>query len=123
MKRFDLHQLSSDQLVERFTALALEQDEALRDDEIAVVNKLFHQIEAVEEELKNRAGDQRQMLTILYRHPSAQVRLKAAEATLAVAPEAARMVLQTIKDRGEFPQALDAGMILRELDRGVFKPT
>jgi hypothetical protein len=42
---------------------------------------------------------------------------------LAVAPEAARHVLQEIKRWQEFPQALDAGMTLIALDDGTFKPT
>jgi len=58
----------------------------------------------------------------LYRHANAQVRLAAAKATLAVAPEDARQMLQRIADSGEFPQAGDAGMCLVALDRGIFKP-
>jgi hypothetical protein len=59
----------------------------------------------------------------LYRHPNAQVRLMAATATLAVAPEAARQLLQAIADSNDYPQAGDAGMSLWNLERGVFKPT
>jgi hypothetical protein len=76
----------------------------------------------VEEELKARDGDQRRALLDLYDHPNAQVRLNAAKATLAVAPESARRMLQTMADSREFPQAGDAGMTLDSLDRGIFKP-
>jgi hypothetical protein len=123
MKQVKLRDMSVDQLVERFTAIALEQDEALLNDDIAKFNRLFDLMEAVKEELKARDSDQRRALIPLYNHRNAQVRLKAAKATLAVAPEAARQVLQSISDRAEFPQALDAGMTIKALDRGIFKPT
>jgi Domain of unknown function (DUF2019) len=42
---------------------------------------------------------------------------------LAIAPEAARWMMQTIIDPREFPQAGEACMSLYNLDRGVFKPT
>jgi hypothetical protein len=72
--------------------------------------------------LKARNGDQRRALLLLYEHPNAQVRLKAAKATLAVNPDAARRVLQTLADSREFPQAGDAGMTLINLDRSIFNP-
>jgi len=123
MKRARLQELTVGQLVERFTAIALEQDEALLMDEIAKFNRLFDKMEAIEEELKSRPGDQRRALLPLYKHPSMQVRVKAAMATLAVAPQAAREALQAIKASQEQPQALEAGMSLWNLDRGVFKPS
>jgi hypothetical protein len=111
------------ELVERFAAIALEQDEALRMNEIAKFNRLFDQMEEVEQELKVRAGDQRQALLALYDHSNMQVRLKAVKATLAVTPIAARQMLEAIANSGWFPQAGEAGMSLVNLDRGVFKPT
>jgi hypothetical protein len=52
-----------------------------------------------------------------------QVRVTAAMATLAVALNAARAVLEAIKASDWQPQALEAGMALWNLDRGLFKPT
>jgi hypothetical protein len=49
--------------------------------------------------------------------------LKAAVSTLALAQMEARQVLEALRDDQEMPQALDAGMTLCNLDRGVFKPT
>jgi Domain of unknown function (DUF2019) len=49
--------------------------------------------------------------------------VKAALSTLALEPRTARMVLEAISLSGRQPQALEAGMALRFLDRGVFKPT
>jgi hypothetical protein len=80
-------------------------------------------MEAVEGELKARTGDQRRALLVLYDHPNAQVRLKAAKATLAVAPQAARRMLQIIRESKEYPQAGDAGMTIRAIESGIFRPT
>jgi cytochrome c oxidase assembly protein Cox11 len=122
MRQAALSNLSVEELVDRFVSLALDQDEAMLDDDIAAVNRLFWKIEAVETELKARPGDQRTALLRLYGHPNMQVRLKAAKATLAVAPEAARALLRGIESSGEQPQAMDAGMCLWTLDEGIFKP-
>ena len=118
-----LQGLSVDQLVERFTAIALNQDAALRNDDHAEFNRLYWEMDAIKKELKNRAGDQRRALLSLYQHSNMQVRLKAAVATLAVAPDAAREMLQAIAGSGWFPQAGDAGMLISGLDDGSFRPT
>ena len=91
--------------------------------DVPQVNRLFDKIEAIEQELKARPGDQRRALIPLYNHPNMQVRVKAAKATLAVAPEAARGTLEAISAANWPPQSLDAGMCLWALDRGIFKPT
>ncbi|MBM3543991.1 MAG: DUF2019 domain-containing protein [Alphaproteobacteria bacterium] len=123
MRPGELQMMSVAQLVERFEAIALAQDEAILYDEIKKFNRLFGQMENVKEELKSRVGDQRRALMVLYEHPNAQVRLKAAKATLAVAPQEARRLIEVIADSHEFPQAGDAGMTLLALDEGIFKPT
>jgi hypothetical protein len=115
--------MTANQLVDRFVSIALDQDQALLYSDIAKYNQLFKQMELVEEELKRRTGDQRQALIRLYDHPNAQVRLKAAKATLAVAPEGARHLLEIIANSRKYPQAGDAGMSLVNLDRGIYKPT
>ena len=123
MKRVNYQRLTVDELVQHFASLALEQDDALLDGDISKINRLFWRLEAAEAELKARDGDQRRALLKLYDHPNAQVRLKATKATLAVAPEAARRMLETIAESGELPQSGEAGMSIRNLDRGIFKPT
>jgi hypothetical protein len=123
MKRTELENMTVDQLVKRFNAIGLDQDTALAMGATAKFNRLFDEMEVVENELKVRDGDQRRALLRLYDHPNAQVRLNAVKATLAVAPEAARRMLQAIADSNEFPQAGDAGMTLVSLDRGIFKPS
>ena len=123
MKRADLTQMSVEELVLRFTAIALDQDEAILMDDNAKFRRLYWQMDAVENELKAREGDRRRALLPLYEHSNLQVRLKAAVATLAVEPEAARRELQAISDSRAYPHAGDAGMTLVALDRGIFKPT
>jgi cytochrome c oxidase assembly protein Cox11 len=121
--RINVSKMTVEQLVDCFAAIALDQAEAILMDDNAKFNRLFWQMEAVEGQLKARIGDQRRALLQLYDHPNAQVRLTAAKATLAVAPEAARRLLRALVDSKEFPQAGDAGMSLVNLDRGIFKPT
>ena len=109
-------------LIQRFTAIGMDQDRALLRGEHGKFNRLFDEMVEIEEELKIRDGDQRKELLDLYDHPNAQVRLNAVKATLAVAPEQSLHMLKTIKSR-EYPQAGDAGMTLISLERGIFKPT
>ncbi len=123
MKRVILRHSAIDELVQQFAALALEQDEALLDSDISKASRLYWKLKDVEAELKAREGDQRCALLKLYDHPNAQVRLKATKATLAVAPDAARRMLETIAESREFPQAGEAGMSISNLDAGIFKPT
>lgn len=115
--------LSVGDLVEQFVALAIQQDEALLMDEIASVKRLYWAILDIENELKRRPGDMRLALQALFDHPNAQVRLAAGSASLAVAPAAARQVLQDLIDGRWFPQAATAGGLLRAIDRGDFKPS
>jgi ParB-like chromosome segregation protein Spo0J len=122
MKRVGVETKTVHQLVEHFVATGIEQDRALLRNDVSKFNRLFDAMIDVEDELKARDGDQRRALLDLYDHPNAQVRLNAAKATLAVAPESARRMLQTMADSREFPQAGDAGMTLDSLDRGIFKP-
>jgi hypothetical protein len=123
MKRVDLSNMTVEELVARFEAITLAQDEALLDNDNARFTRLFHLMEDVKGNLKNRSGDQRRALMALYDHPNAQVRLKAAKATLAVAPEQARGLIEKIAASHEHPQAGEAGMSLWALDEGIFKPT
>jgi hypothetical protein len=115
--------MTVEQLVEQFAAVTLDQDDAVRRNANAKYGRLYQRMRALEHELKGRAGEQRRALLRLYRHANVQVRLAAAKATLAVAPEEARRMIQTIADSHDYPQAGDAGMCLVALERGIFKPT
>src|SRR5215831_11504012 len=98
MKLDNLQDMTVEQLTKQFTAIVLEQDRAIRADETAKYDRLYRQMRAIEGVLKSRAGDQRRALLPLYNHANAQVRLAAAKATLAVAPQDAREMLQSIQD-------------------------
>lgn len=113
---------TTETLVQLFAELAVEQDRALLLRTISTVNKIYDKLEAIESELKSRPGDQRSALLPLFNHKNMQVRVKAAMATLAVAPAAARAQLEAIRASGWQPQALEAGMSLGFLDDGVYKP-
>ncbi len=123
MKQIIFQEMTVDELVQRFTVIALDQDRALLRNEYAKFNRLFNEMEAIKNELQARAGDQRRALLSLYDHPNTQVRLKAVKATLAVEPDSARRMLELIADSREYPQAGEAGMTIDNLDSGVFKPT
>ncbi len=122
MSQSAFQRITVDQLVARFAAIALDQDKAMLKSEHAKFNRLFDEMEEVEKELKTRDGDQRRALLPLFNHPNAQVRLKSAIATLALAPQAARRTLQILSDRQEYPQAADARGMMRAVDQGTFIP-
>jgi hypothetical protein len=121
MKGPTLKNLDVAELVERFTSIALAQYTAELYGDISKYNRLYDELVEVREELKARVGDQRRALIPLYLHSNPQVRLKAALYSLAVAPAAARQVLQDISDRNEYPQAAYARQSLMALDRGDSK--
>ena len=123
MKPFDLRKMSVADLVDRFAALGVGEFQAELRGEIAKENRLLLQMRDVTEELKRRPGDQRTALLRLFDHPNVQVRLMAAKLTLAVAPAAARQMLQDIEESKQYPQAGSAGMCLWALEQGIFKPT
>jgi len=110
-------------LVALFIALGLDQYQARLRNEQKRLNRATLEMFDVCKELKARAGDQRSALLSLYSHPNLQVRLMAAKLTLAVAPAAAKQLLQEIADSKEYPQAGDAGMSLWALKQGIFRPT
>jgi hypothetical protein len=122
MKQAKLEKMTTDQLVTRFAEIGIAQDQAELMGEIGKFNRLYRQMDATEKELRRRGREARLALLRLYDHPNMQVRLNAAKRTLGIAPDAARRVLQAISDSKWQPQAMDAGMSLWNLDRGVFKP-
>lgn len=119
----DLQSMSVNELVARFTEIALAQDQALLRSEVTKFNYLFDRMEEVKAELRDRAGDQRRTLLRLYDHPNPQVRLKAIKATLAVAPDVAVPALRALAESHEYPQSGDAGMSVWALEEGIFKPS
>jgi hypothetical protein len=81
MKRLNFKEVGTAQLVQEFTALAIQQGDALLEHESAKVTRLYWAIDGINEELKARPGDQRAAFTSAPNHPNLQVRLKAAGRT------------------------------------------
>jgi Domain of unknown function (DUF2019) len=123
MTNVRLEEMTVKQLVERFVRIALDQYDAILDEDNDKYNRLYDDNEAVEGEFKKRGADQRRALISLFNHPNRQIRYNAAMAMLAIVPDAARQVLQTISDRDEQPQAMDARSIMKSLDAGRYIPT
>lgn len=123
MKTLRLRDVTSDELVRMFIDVGIAQGDALLRDEVAKYNRLFDKNTAIVAELKARPGDHRRMLLSLFDHNNVQVRMNAAKVTLALAPEAARQLLETIATNSKGPQGGHAGMCIYALDRGIFKPT
>jgi hypothetical protein len=122
INKIDIEKLTIVQLVGRFSEIALAMDKALLYNKYDEYNNLYDELDIVDNELCSRGEQARLALTRLYQHPNRQVRLKAAKRTLAVAPVAARNVLESIVAEKWHPQALDAGVTLSKLDDGSFKP-
>ncbi|MDU0344007.1 DUF2019 domain-containing protein [Bosea rubneri] len=118
-----LKPLSTSELKLLFEQLCIEQYNALERDEIAAFNRRYDRIQAIQDELKSRPGDQRRVLMELFGHRNMQVRLTAAHATLALDTLAARRELRAIADSKWYPQAANASMALDSLDSGFYKPT
>jgi Domain of unknown function (DUF2019) len=119
----ELKVFEDEQLVELFTKIALNQFDALELDETNKFNQLYDQMEHVKSELKGRVGDQRLLLLPLLEHPNAQVRLKSAIATLALAPDDAMKALQRISDEDEYPQAAYARGMIDAVKEGRVNPS
>jgi hypothetical protein len=74
MKRVKLSDMTTEQLVQLFTDLAVQQDAALLCRAQREVNRIFWKMEEIKSELKSRPGDQRVALLALYDHKNMQVR-------------------------------------------------
>lgn len=83
-RKIKLDELPVDQLVARFAAITVAQDDALLGHELAKIRRLYDRMIEVLDELKGRPGDQRDALMKLYEYPNMQVQLQAATFTLAV---------------------------------------
>ena len=123
MRQIDLETVAVEDLVALFTDVAVKQNTALEAIRSAEYNRLYRLMERIEAQLRSREGDQRCALLPLYRHLNPTVRFKAAMATFVFAPREAREVLQSIKDRKEFPIAMHASQMLSAIDEGRYIPS
>lgn len=121
-RQVNLETASVEDLVALFAGIAVKQNKALENMRSSEYSRLYGLMEHVEARLKSRHGDQRRALLPLYSHPNPTVRFKAAMATFVLAPREARDVLQLIKDRKEFPIAMNASQMLSAIDEGRYTP-
>ena len=108
MKRIELGNMTTSDLVERFVSIGLAQYDALYVVDVKKYNCLYRNMEDVVTELKQRQGDQRRALLPLLDHPNLQVRMKAAHAVLAISPALARKALESVRASEIMSQAADA---------------
>lgn len=121
MKAKPVMEMTSDELVDRFVEISVEQGKAAAFFETARFNRLLPKLSAVVRELRARPGDERHRLLKLYDHPVLQVRVNAARFAYALDPDAAIATFQAIKDSRRYPWAGDAGMSLSALEMGLSK--
>ena len=115
--------LSVEQLVGIYEGVSVEEFDALELGDMPSVRKLFSKLESVDQEIRARGIEARRKMLPLLNHRNPQVRINAAKALLAIAPEEARSALELLASRGPSIQRLDAKMCIRHLEEGVFKPT
>ncbi|WP_132029594.1 DUF2019 domain-containing protein [Aquabacter spiritensis] len=122
MKNNQCSQMTEAEIFDEFRTITEIQKEAAEKNKNSVYKKICARVVELTQDLKDRPGDRRSVLLPLLEHENIQVRLMAANETLAVAPEAAQRTLQEIRDSGWYPFALDAGMTLSAFRSGRFRP-
>jgi hypothetical protein len=115
--------LSIEQLVRIYEGVSVEEFDALELGDMPLVRKLFDKLESIDREIRARGVEARRKMLPLPNHRNPQVRINAAKALLAIAPQEARSTLELLASRGPSIQRLDARMCIRHLEEGVFKPT
>ncbi|MCQ8783340.1 DUF2019 domain-containing protein [Mangrovibrevibacter kandeliae] len=93
MKVPSLTNLSVEEILAIYVDAGVKRHDAIMVDKIGTFNRLCDILIAVEAELKGRPGDQRTAFLTLFDHSNWQVKLNAARAAAAVAPDHARQML------------------------------
>jgi len=115
--------LTDEELVAEFENRARVHGHNVVDGEVRDTKRSYRELNAIDEELRARGPTARVGLTRLLDHPEIAVRYYAATWSLAVEPGRARAVIEAVRNLGPIRLAGDAGMTLRMLDDGRFKPT
>ena len=112
----DLKLVLDHELVRRFREMAhLEEIEGILEESPSSRQLYFTLREDVESELRRRGPDVLRLLAVYYGDPSPWVRVRAAQALLAIDPAGARPVLEAVKPFKNYI-ALEAGMCLFAYD-------
>ncbi len=104
-----------DQLVDRFSQLALRQHDALEFANASQYNALYEQMSAVRDELRRRGSFA--VLERLLTHSNITVRLEAARRLIKDSPSKVRPVAQAIAQTRRLPWAADATGMIEFLDK------
>jgi len=127
MTNENLSDLSIAELVERYTALSVEQSTTHHeeDDALAVskYNRLYDATHAISDVLRARGVEARSALIPLLQHSNPQVRLNAAHQLLAITHDEAYAALEKLSKEGPGIFRLRAGMALSHLADGSYRPT
>jgi len=115
--------LTDEELVAEFETWARSHGHDVLYGEVRDAKRSYRELEAVHEELRARGPSARVALIKLLDHPEVAIRYYAATWLLAVEPGRARAVIEEVKHVAPMRLAGDAGMTLRMLDDGTFKPT
>lgn len=114
-----LEQLPLSELIERFKAVAIEYDEAGDPPEN---ERLYWELDSVEDELMHRERDQRRALFGLYTDADVRIRAAAADATRTLAPVLSRYRLLFIDDDNWSPPPDGADIVSARLQEFFAKP-
>jgi len=115
--------VTDDELMSLFENWAKSHGRAVIDGDVPAASRSYWQLDAVDKELRARGDQVRAQLLRFLDHPDLPVRYFAANWLFALAPARARSIIEDVKAGPFVPLALDAGMTLRMLDDGTFKPT
>lgn len=115
MTKRKIADMTSDELVDRFEAISLEQSRIVEAGSIAKYNRLFDQLVAIRGELERRGKDDLLALLRLLQHRDLQVRLVSAQFIRDVAPGPARRALQSVAEISWSVESFDARMSLRRM--------
>jgi hypothetical protein len=118
--------MSLDELIERFEAISLVQDEIEFEPDIQEEVKkemaCSRALEAVSAELMARGVEARRTMLRFYDHYNETVRLNAAIASFGVAPEAARRVMEDLRSSVAAGVFFVTTTLLDDIDSGQWIP-
>ena len=122
MRKLDLVHLTNAELANRFAEAAKKRGRAIREGEVRDANRMYHYMDAIHSILRSRGLTARQELLPLLDGEDRYVQYYTAIQLLGVVPDRAREIIESNHKYWSDAIAFDAGMILYNLDIGVFRP-
>jgi hypothetical protein len=118
-----LNMLTDQELLDQLEACTKMHGHNVLYGEVRDANRSYWKLDAVRGEFRARGPWSRADLARLFNHPEMAVRYYTAMGLFALDPIRARAIIEEVKDTGPMRLAGDAGMTLRMLDDGTFKPS